>query len=117
MERRARLEELAFFQKKEVHIDDLVVNNVRNKLRSGGRRPMHVSDLQAFFDLMAAYLKKQLDIQQVVYANIAPVSIVGVSVKMRVALTRGFKPVTIPLTMKMLDCDARRRLNWRFADG
>eukprot|EP00168_Porphyra_purpurea_P005103 TRINITY_DN1614_c0_g1_i1.p1 TRINITY_DN1614_c0_g1~~TRINITY_DN1614_c0_g1_i1.p1 ORF type:complete len:270 (-),score=68.80 TRINITY_DN1614_c0_g1_i1:2121-2831(-) len=100
MERRARLEELACIQKKEVHIDDLFVNNVRNKLRSGGRRQMHVSDLQAFFDLMAAYLKKQLDIQQVVYANIAPVSILGGSVKMRVAVTRGSKPVTIPLTMK-----------------
>jgi len=100
---RTRLETMAREQGKQVDLTDDLVDSVRDNLRGTGRQGRQVqhvlvAELLQFFELMAAYIKRELSLcSQVVYAHITPVSVIGVSVKMKVAVRRKAKPALVAL--------------------
>lgn len=57
---RARLEQLAVRQKRAVALEESLVSSVRTMLSGGQDKRVLLSDIYAFYELMAAYCKKHL---------------------------------------------------------
>jgi len=85
---RARLAAITSSQAKQVDVDNELVLSVRQQLCGGESRWVLLADVLAFYELMAFYCKKELDITQIVYEQLAPVATLGVSVRVETTTAR-----------------------------
>lgn len=96
---RSRLNALKAAQTRVVVLPEELVGPVRLQLCRGEDRRVLLSDLYAFYELMTAYCKRNLDLTQVVYSNLAPVSSLGVTVTLKVSKSRKSTAESVPLSM------------------
>ncbi|OSX77692.1 hypothetical protein BU14_0138s0038 [Porphyra umbilicalis] len=109
---RARLASLTSSQTGEVHVPEGLVADVGRQLCGGEERRVLLADILGFYELMAYYCKKQLNITQVVYEQLAPVATLGVTLRRDVLAARSRKTNVILTPLKMAN-----RSHLRIAPG
>lgn len=95
----ARLKALAVQQKAEVRLDDELGSSVRLKLCRGDRGRLVFADLLNFHEVMAYYCEERLELSQIVYEHLAPLTTLGISVKVVKSHVRNSPLIVVPLKM------------------